>query len=501
MSREVRPVPTVLAVLAAGVLGGVTLVLAGSSRDVDASVHFDRPLRPWDGFGVTYVEAAQTRDYAARPQDYGGFSTLSAEKRAEILDLIFGEDGLRPGTLKMFLDPFHEGLTVADNDNGDPNVIDPSRFDHETTTGWAREFAREGLRRTREGGDDLSILTTLYGPPPWMTAQRIVRGRDLDPAMMPELAEYMTSWVKFLREEEQLPVRYLSVHNEGEDYNRWPLDGSGPGGPHHDYNMFWRGDMVVEAVKALRPMLDRHGLGDVGITPGETAFWAHFSYWGFAWDLAHDPEALASLGLITSHGFGGGAAIVSTGTDLLRMRRPDLHAWTTSLSWGGMDVGFLDAIRQNIYAAKVHSVIPWAVIQTDDWYGGDPNAGTAIRVDGQGGYTVQPGYYLYKHVTRAGQPGTAVAEVSSSAPDVRLIGFARSASQHPDAVVLMNVGDGAEQVQLAIAGSSADAFETVETSGASWYERGPTLPVVEGSVQVEVPARSVVTLFAAGAPE
>ena len=55
-------------------------------------VQFDRILRSWDGFGVNYVEAAQTRDYVNEPQDYGGFSTLSEASRKEIITLIFGDD-------------------------------------------------------------------------------------------------------------------------------------------------------------------------------------------------------------------------------------------------------------------------------------------------------------------------------------------------------------------------------------------------------------------------
>jgi CubicO group peptidase (beta-lactamase class C family) len=44
-------------------------------------VGFSRHLRPWDGFGVNCVEAAQTRDYKAEPQEYGGLSTLSEDDR------------------------------------------------------------------------------------------------------------------------------------------------------------------------------------------------------------------------------------------------------------------------------------------------------------------------------------------------------------------------------------------------------------------------------------
>ena len=39
-------------------------------------VDFSKRIRDWDGFGVNYVEAAQTRDYRADPQEYGGFSLL-----------------------------------------------------------------------------------------------------------------------------------------------------------------------------------------------------------------------------------------------------------------------------------------------------------------------------------------------------------------------------------------------------------------------------------------
>src|SRR5438309_1174658 len=110
---------------------GATALLAGTAgprqSPVEASVHFETRLRPWDGFGVNYVESCQTRDYRKTPQDYGGFHTLSAEQRERILDLTFGPDGLKPGLVKMFLDPFHEGMTKPAGDG-------PSRFDHETTT-------------------------------------------------------------------------------------------------------------------------------------------------------------------------------------------------------------------------------------------------------------------------------------------------------------------------------------------------------------------------------
>ncbi len=470
-----------------------------AGNEIEAFVHFDKKLRAWDGFGVNYVETAQTRDYKQWPQEYGGFSTLSEEKRREILALIFGADGLQPGVLKMFLDPFHEGLTEAGNDNRDPNVIDQTRFDHKTYTEWMRYFVREGLQRARAWGRaELPIITTLYGPPPWMTKQKFMRGRDLDPALKPELAEYMIAWVKYLRDEEKFPVKYVSLHNEGEDFSRWPTDGSWGSYARHDYNAYWHSSQVVEFLKLMRPMLDQQGLQEVGVTPGEPSNWERFMNWGYGWAIYNDDAALKNTSLITSHGFGSAAtgANTSMGVDLLRLKKPDLHAWTTSMTWGTMDVNFLELIRQQIYDVKVNAVIPWACIQTDTWTGGDPNPGTAFRVDGKGGYTIEPGYYFFKQVSRAGQPGMSVAEVRSTHPDIRLIAFSSNGTQHPDALAIINVGTTRRDMVIHLSGTTAKTFAAFGTNKARRYRAEGDYTLRNGALECTVFGESVLTFFA-----
>lgn len=475
------------------VCGLLPAPLLRAGDEIPAAVRFDRHIRSWDGFGVNYVETAQTRDYKADPQEYGGFSTLSEKQRQEILDLIFGPDGLRPSVAKMFLDPFHEPV----NDNADPWLIDEQKFDHRTTTRWMRYFIQEGLKRARAQGRDLEIITTLYGPPAWTTRQKIVRGRDMDPAMKEEVAEYLVAWVKYLREKESLPVRYVSVHNEGEDFRRWPTDGSHGGYPHHDYNMYWPPSLVQEFMPLLRKMLDVHGLREVAPTPGEPSTWDRFVNWGYAWALGDNPDALKSLGLITSHGFGTGGAFTSMGIDFLRLKRPELKAWTTSMTWGRMDATFLSYVRAQIYTVGVNAVIPWACIQTDTWVGGDPNPGTAIRVDRKGGYTVEPGYYYFRHASRLGQRGMAVAEVESGSPDVGLIAFASAGTRHPDGFLLYNTAAGRRDMIVRVSGTKAAAFEAFESEpGANWRPLGRH-PLRNGEIWISLAANSAVSFVAA----
>ncbi len=465
-------------------------------------VDFSKPLREWDGFGVNYVEASQTRDYDARPQEYGGFSLLSESDRQAILDMIFGPDGLKPGAIKMFLDPFHQERPGEGYD-WDPNVIDLSAYDHERTTRWMRYFVAEGLQRTRARGDDLEIVATLYGPPGWMTLQRFVRGRDLDPARKHECAKYLISWAKYLREVEGFPVRYLSLHNEGEDWERWPLDGSTAGGANHDYNLYWPPEQVADFIRFMPAMLEAQGMGDVGVAPGETTNWYRFSEWGYASAIAYDEEAIGRIGLITSHGFKGAGPESrwygdwrSLGNDVLRARRPELHSWVTSTSWSHMDVFFVNELRNLIYMAKVNAIIPWACIQqVGTWVGGDPNPGCAFRVSA-GGYEVQPGYHYYKQVCRAGQPGMAVAHTLSNDSLVGLIAFAGGETKHPDAFIVLNMSEEAKHLPIEVLGSGADRFRAYRTAAGEAYAGLGTFALEGNTLAYDASARSVTTFYA-----
>ena len=167
---------------------GMILCLAGYSQALDftavqARVDFSRTLQAWDGFGFNYVETAHTSDMQEFNQEYGGFSLLDDQEKQEIVAMVFGEDGLKVGLVKMFLGSLHQ------SEAGGP-------FNHRYTTENMRYFVREGLKLTRSNDRDLRIITTLYGPPGYTTRQKVHRGRDLDPAYKNDLAAYMVDWIK-----------------------------------------------------------------------------------------------------------------------------------------------------------------------------------------------------------------------------------------------------------------------------------------------------------------
>ena len=490
---------------------------------VQAEVDFSDYIRDWDGFGVNYVETSQTYDYAKYAQDYGGFSRLKERDKKEIIELTFGNDGLCPSIVKMFLDPLHQ-------------VAEKGSYDHETTTRNMRYFVKEGNRLTKERGQELSIITTLYSPPAYITKQKKLRGRDIDLSKLSCMADYMTDWARFLIKEEHLPLKYISLHNEGESWRRWPADG---GADHlldkdgHDYNVYMDPQMVVMSINSLRKSLDRAGLGNIGITNGETTNWYRFGAWNYAKTISRDKEALKNLSLITAHGFyvGGMGSPrwfgphSNEGTELLRKFRPDLHAWVTSTAWNVSEdkwagnerhrqyvsnAAFLKEIHGNIYEAHCNAIIPWALIQNaSHWNKPDPNPGCAFRVYDDGTWEIRKGYYFYKQITRVGRPGMSVVHTSANDSEIALIGFGSNKTENPNAFVAVNWGKETFKMRIKITGNKSNSYKAYRTSGSETYvayetarkkvpegenyKRLPDFKIEGGYLLYEIPPMSVTT--------
>lgn len=460
---------------------------------IPAEVDFSRKLQPWDGFGFNYVEAAQTRDYSASPQDLGGFSLLSAEQKKEIVDLVFSSDGLDVDVLKMFLDPWHQSSPEAE-------------FDHETTTRHMLEFAEAGAALRRKQGRGLQIITTLYGPPPWATQQKHIGGRDLDPAQRANVIDYVLDWVEFLRER-GLDVRYISPHNEGEDFYRWSFDEGKQRMVRFDYNAYWRPEEVNSFIREAAAEIQRRGLQDLGVTNGEPSNWTRFYHWGYAKALYDDKEALSGLGLLTTHGFiNGDPSKMSYGTaqglttGLLRRERPDLRAWVTSLSWGEMDTRFIRLIHENIYSAGANAVIPWAGIQKiGGWIGDYKHANAAILIDDEGRYEVTRGYHFFKQLTKAGRRGTSVAYSMAANSQVHVMAFAGDGGDLPDAfVVSSSIAIWGLPIRIAVRGSTAKRFKAYRTSedGKELFKEIGIFPVQDGAVVYDPPSGTTTTFVA-----
>ncbi len=265
--------------------------------------------------------------------------------------------------------------------------------------------------------------------------------------------------------------------------------------------MYWTPELVAEFMPLLRRVLDANGLYDISPTPGETTNWTRFHQWGYAETLAEDEKAMGVMGLITSHGFFDGKAYGrgygdhrSTGNDVLRNKKPELHSWVTSTSWAQMDVDFINQVYGNIYSAKVNSIIPWALIQRpSQWVGGDPNPGCAFYVGDKGNLEVHKGYWFYRQVSRIGMPGMHVARAFSTATESPIIAFSGDGTPHSDAFTILNVSKDKITFDIKIEGSRISEFNCFRTS---FNENGISLPNVSinnGYITYTLAPRSVTT--------
>ena len=183
--------------------------------------------------------------------------------------------------------------------------------------------------------------------------------------------------------------------------------------------------------------------------------------------------------------------------DLLRGKKPDLHAWTTSISWGKMDVNFLNDFRTNIYAAKVNALIPWACIQWHEkWSKGDPNPGTAFEISSDGNYLVKPGYYYYKQLCRAGQPGMAVCRVTSNDSELVVLAFSNNNTKNADAFIVLNLSDVDKEIEILINGSNCKKFKAYRTSPKESYVDIGAFNIESNNIKYISPSTSATTFYA-----
>jgi hypothetical protein len=163
-----------------------------------------------------------------------------------------------------------------------------------------------------------------------------------------------------------------------------------------------------------------------------------------------------------------------------------------------MDARNIKEHHGNIYTAKVNGVIPWAGIQRPPhWVGGDPNPGSAFTVHEDGTFEVRRGYHMYKQVTRAGQPGMAVARTRALDSEVAIIGFASNGTENPDAFVVVNIGE-ERKINITVRGTMASTFvawRTTEDEVDLYRELGE-FRLTDSAIQYDAPAGSVTTFFA-----
>ena len=456
-----------------------------------AYVDFSKRLRDWDGFGITYTGGVRRI-----PQSEKVFMSLQQENRLRLLESLFGSDGMRAAIIRLYLDPAYDLLSQPYR-SPEESTINVSEYAFEADSCDVCAFCTEARRVVAGWGGDLKLITTALSPPGWMTKQKEPGGRDLDPVYRNDFARFMVAWVKYLRERD-LPVKYLSLHNAGERWYLWNETGV----VMHEKGVraiYWPPEQVVDFLKLVRRTLDRNGLQDVLLTPGEVQNWVRFYEWGYADALREDPQALASLGLLTSNSFADFNCQNrygdwrSTGVDLIREQYPDLHAWVIANRAPMLHSDLVSEIHNHIYGSKINAIIFDTGLR--DEVSGVVLSGSTLLSLEAGNLNQESLYHYLKVMCRAGQPGMSVCQVACNGPEVSITGFSSNETPHPDTFVVINTGTGETELPIEIRGSASGGFQVYRSSPRENYAKLGAIPVREGKVLYRASSQSVTAFF------
>lgn len=433
-----------------------------------AHIDFARKLRDWDGFGICFHDHA-----LMEPQKY--FSLQNSH--LQYLNSFFGNDGLRLGIIKLFIDPYRQEYCQSSSD--EDRIIDTQAYKFYDLPLFHLELCQAADRIVKNWGGTLKIMLTCLCPPAWMTKQKELSGRDLDPANRIDYGRYMVAWAKYLAVDKQLPIHCLSLHDKGEMWELWDEAGLFHSTKH--INLYWSPEMVVDFLKLVRRQLDNNSLQNIGLTPGETASWGHFYDWGYAHLIHDDPLALASLGLLTSNTNASPeyCDFCSIGVDYITEKRSDLHAWVSSAWLNSLNPGSISFIHNQIYRTKINAIIFNSLIGASS----DNNF-------------KNNGYTYLKPVCKAGQPGMGVCQVACNKSDIFIIGFSSNSTRNPDSFVVINNNHHPLDLPIEIRGSASGKFSVHRSSYNEDYQKIGEVVVKEGKINYLAPQKSVSGFYA-----
>jgi len=113
-----------------------------------------------------------------------------------------------------------------------------------------------------------------------------------------------------------------------------------------------------------------------------------------------------------------------------------------------------------------------------------------------GRYEIQPGYYYYKQVSRAGQPGMKVARTVSMDSELLVIAFASNGTRNKNAFVVVNTTQKEKSAEIEINGNNTSKFRVYRTSGNDEkYKDVGEIYITTDKLIYTAPPNSVTTFF------
>jgi glucuronoarabinoxylan endo-1,4-beta-xylanase len=352
------------------------------------------------------------------------------------------------------------GQLELHNDDADPNHfrwegVDLTTLD--TRMRMCQEFQRRGVK---------TFIASLWSPPPWMKTNRnLEHGGHLRPDMRDEYAEFLALFIAAARERYGIEIHALSLQNELLFIE--PYD-----------SCIYHPNQIREAIRAVMRRFARDKISTKILFPEDMNF-ADRLLW-YIRPTMEDPETSKFPGFFCSHGGNGEMSNWKKIHDGIA----DYQRAYWMTEGGGKRTNWRAGMA---LATQMHNAFvgghlgAWVFWQVNDIYDQGPTRT----------------YDVARHFARFVRPGAR--RVESACADASLL---VSAYHHVDAGTLthvwINTGQKALVARLRVAGEGAPSVYRVSRSGEQ--ETSVDLGrarAQDGAIELEVPARSILTLFGA----
>jgi len=272
-------------------------------------------------------------------QDVGGWAD---EKRTLVADLLFDrEKGVGLSFYRYNLGGGN-GENIQDTwRRAETFEVAPGQYD------WTRDAnAMWMLRAARDRGVE-HFVAFVNSPPARMTVSGLTTGEkdgksNLKPEMYGEFSQYLVDVVRHLREDENIPVDWISPINEPQ-WN-WSYK-NGQEGCHYGPNE------VLELTRVLLQTLEKNQLEGVKLTLFESGEWKSSDV--YIEKLASDPQVWAALPHLSIHSYWSTRADKERFMKYFQKNHPDKPLWMSEWTemQEGRDTGMASAL---IMASTIH---------------------------------------------------------------------------------------------------------------------------------------------------
>ena len=353
-------------------------------------------------------------------------------------------------------------------------------------TGWDRQRANPGpeiradleiMRRFQQLGVPF-VLSIWWLPERFYTdpyeKPRAAHFRTIDPAKWEELVDLIGSYLLFAKREYSAEPDLFSFNES----NIGIYVGLTPASH-------------AEAIKRIGAHFRKLGLktkmllGDA-TGPRDTH--------KFVLDAAADPEALSYVGAVGFHSWGGGTPEqYAAWGDVAEWLKLPLLVTELGVDADAYHNYGYDSYQYGLQEARMTQELMLFARPQGTQFWQFTNDYALARVSASGAVEPTPRFWLVKHFTDLTPHHSEVLGSSSSEPAVLFAAFRKDGKY---ALHLLNTGP-ARAVELS--GVADGAWQVTETTEAAQFQQKPAVTASAGTLRVQLPARSFVTLSGPGA--